>query len=640
MGTLKETHEIDSYEHSVVSRVCMILGLATLVAFCQVLNCDFIHYDDPSYVVDNPNVNQGLSPESIIWAFTSLDVSYWHPVTWLSHMLDCQLYGLKPAGHHFTNLIIHMINTLLLFWLLKSATLRIWPSAFVAGLFALHPLHVESVAWISERKDVLSTMFWLLTATTYVWYVRRSGLWRYLLVIVLFMLGIMSKPMIVTLPFVLLLLDYWPLQRLPSYLDGKRQAQCHRHWFAVYRPVLEKIPLFVISGVVAYVTLISQNHNDALKSSIDYSVYVRVANALIAYATYIFKMVIPIRLAIFYPHPGNSVSLIKAVAAAGMLIFITIGVFRIAKKRPYFLVGWLWFVGTLLPVIGLIQVGDQAMADRYTYISLIGLFIIISWGCADIMAERRSQYRVLEILAVSVLMALGISTAVHLRHWRNSTLLFGHAARVTKDNILALGTLGLASLKDGDYVVADDFFEQSLAINPDFMLGRLLYGKSQLQQGKLEKAEEQFKELLQRDPNGEIPHQAMVELYERQNKPGKALSHLTSVIEYSSFPEPAMRELIPMLLEGEHVEQKQLHRIAEVLEQYCGGKQAGNAIALDALAVCYYVSGRAPEALAKAEEALGRALSGNNRQLTASIRMHLALFRSSQIRKMSPQATP
>jgi hypothetical protein len=415
--------------------ICLALTLATTAVFWQVCTYDFVNYDDPEYVYENPNIQAGITLKAIKWAFTTSHARIWHPLAWLSHMLDWQLFGSNPAGHHLTSLILHIANTLLLFIVLKQMTHRFWPSAFVAALFALHPLHVESVAWVTERKDVLSTFFWLLTMWAYVRFVNRPKAAGYLLVVALFALGLMAKSMLVTLPFVLLLLDYWPLDRL----SPKRQKAGSKYSLAYL--LIEKIPLFAMTFAACTVTFICQKKGGAMRTGENYTFLVRLANASISYLQYIIKMVWPVRLAVFYPHPGQNVSILYAVISAALLLAVTILVLRLATNRRYLVTGWFWYLGTLVPVIGLVQVGSQALADRYTYITLTGLFVIIAWGLPDLLAKWRYKKNTLALSTLLIISVMSVCTYFQLRHWRNSLTLFQHTLDVTKDNYVAMNNL-------------------------------------------------------------------------------------------------------------------------------------------------------------------------------------------------------
>ncbi|MFA5293854.1 MAG: tetratricopeptide repeat protein [Phycisphaerae bacterium] len=402
--------------------IYLILSLTTLIVFYQVRLFPFVNYDDPVYVTHNANIQKGISFESVKWALTSGYAKNWHPLTWFTHILDWRLFGNNPAGPHIINLLFHILNTLLLFFVLKKMTNGFWQSAFAAAIFAVHPLHVESVAWISERKDVLSTFFWLLTMAAYLRYTQKQTIIHYLTVLFVFALGLMSKPMLVTLPFVLLLLDYWPLNRFTA-----------KH--SLLNPVTEKVPLFAMAAASSVITFIVQKGNEANLNEYDFPV--RLANALISYQSYIMKTIWPGRLAIFYPHPGSNVSIPFAVISAIMLLVITFFVLKFSSRHKYLFTGWFWYIGTLVPVIGFVQVGDQAMADRYSYITLTGLFIIAAWGVPEILNKWKYKKATITLSAILAILVLSICTFFQLGFWRNNLTLFQHAIDITKNNYMA-----------------------------------------------------------------------------------------------------------------------------------------------------------------------------------------------------------
>jgi len=376
--------------------ICLALVLATFIAYEPMRHNGFVNYDDDVYVTENRNVNRGITAESVFWAFTNPHRSMWHPLTSLSHMLDCQLFGLVPFWHHLTSLLFHIAGTLLLFWILKRMTGAVWLSAFVAAVFALHPLNVESVAWVAERKSVLSSFFWMLTIAAYLRYAERPGIDRYLLVVLVFCLALMAKPMVVTLPFALLLLDYWPLGRFQWGRQSREESSMQSESAKVsyrnspsWRLVVEKIPLFILSAVLSVITFIAQKSGGAVMWTDSLPLNFRIPNALVSYLTYIGKMFWPSRLAVFYPHPRGTVSIWLAVVVALLLLALSIWVIRSARSRRYLLVGWLWYLGTLVPVVGLVQAGGQARADRYMYLPMIGLLIIITWGLCELAAKWR-----------------------------------------------------------------------------------------------------------------------------------------------------------------------------------------------------------------------------------------------------------
>ncbi|HME44487.1 MAG TPA: tetratricopeptide repeat protein [Syntrophorhabdales bacterium] len=460
--------------------ISLLLIIAAFGAFWQVTRGDFITLDDAEYVTDNRHVQDGLTVEGILWAFATGRAGNWHPLAWISHMVDVQLFGLQPGWHHLTSLLLHLASTLLLFLVLNRMTKAFWRSAFVAALFSLHPLHVESVAWVAERKDVLSTFFWMLTMGLYVSYVARPGLTRYLALILCFALGLMAKPMLVTLPFVLLLLDYWPLRRLeqkppqePSSKDKSRTrpvkapVQPTGHWPLIRPLLIEKIPFFVLIVLSSIVTYLVQQHGGAVRSLGALPASARVANALVSYATYLVKMLWPAKLSVFYPHPGWW-PLWQVLGSAALLIAITVLAIRGAKKRPYAAVGWLWYVGTLVPVIGIVQVGNQAMADRYTYIPLVGLFIIIAWAVPELFEKWPYRKEALIALSAACLLCLFLITWRQVGYWRNSIALYDHALDVADANSLIHNNRGVAYTNLGKYTEAIADFGRAIEINPRY----------------------------------------------------------------------------------------------------------------------------------------------------------------------------
>lgn len=468
--------------------ICLLLGILILAAYGQIVNHDFISFDDERLVTANRHVRNGFTWDSFIWSFTAgIKVSnYWIPLTWLSHILDCELYGLNPMGHHWTNLLLHMANTILLFSVFKKMTGALWPSAFMAGLFAIHPLHVESVAWVSERKGVLSAFFWLLAMLTYVYYAERPGWKRYFLVMLGFVLGLMSKPVVVTLPFVLLLIDYWPLGRWPGSPASRQCSDTIRQW-SVARLVGEKVPFLGLAAGAGVVTFIFQQKGGALAPLGLEHMKIHVANALISYLKYIGKMVWPSHLAVFYPHPGMpSVGL--PVLAGALLLGISVVLLRMKRRHPYLLVGWLWYLGTLVPMIGLVQVGAVAMTDRYAYIPFIGLFMMVAWGGSELAGRWRYSKLILAVSAGAVLVILLVVTWIQVSHWQNSMKLFRHALAVTHNNWLAHNSLGVALLRADKLDEAGFHFNKTLQIKPDDVMAYNNLGSVLARKGELDEA--------------------------------------------------------------------------------------------------------------------------------------------------------
>ncbi|PKL46674.1 MAG: hypothetical protein CVV39_06855 [Planctomycetes bacterium HGW-Planctomycetes-1] len=540
------------YSSSLIS-ICLVAAI--IVVYLPVYSYDFIRYDDTDYVTDNINVQTGLNWKNVRWAFTTGHASNWHPLTWLSHILDWELFGDWAGGHHLVNVLFHILNTLILFYVLKIMTKSLWPSAFVAAAFAIHPLHVESVAWIAERKDVLSTFFWFLTMWAYVQYVagtataKRTPTARlrnasdgqagvgakqneprqgspsqgygrinvggakryYLLAIVFFVLGLMSKPMLVTLPFVLLLLDYWPLERKFSKTL-----------------IIEKIPFFLCSFASSIITFIVQKKGGAMSDFEFYGPAIRIGNAIVSYIMYIVKMFWPSRLAVLYPHPSSSLPISKVIICAFLLVLITAGVIYFGRRYKFLAVGWLWYVGTLIPVIGLVQVGSQAMADRYTYITLTGLFIIIGWGAKEIIHNKNI---ILMWLAVIVLLASAITARRQLRYWKNSLTLFEHTLQVTGDNFYTLVNYAtyLSELDRLDRAVK--YFNEALKIKPDSAEVHNNLGSALLKIGRTQQGVEHFKLAIKYKPDLSQAYCNLADALKNQGRYKEAVSYYQQAIK-------------------------------------------------------------------------------------------------------------
>jgi tetratricopeptide (TPR) repeat protein len=487
--------------------VCLALVAITWFIFGQTLRHDFVDFDDHIYVYQNPVINRGLSLAGVFGAFTRPHAGNWHPLTTISHMLDCQLFGLKAGGHHFTNVLLHTIAVLLLFFVLKQMTGAFWPSAFVAAVFAIHPLHVESVAWVSERKDALSAVFFMLTLGAYVRYARRRSVGRYLTVASCLALGLMSKPMLVTVPFVLLLLDYWPLNRIrgqKSAVTGQK-TQVSGQWSVVSGLVMEKIPLLALCVASCIATLLVKHY---AKTSIDQLPLTwRLSNAVVSYVAYIWQMFWPTQLAPFYPHPNNQLPLWQILLASVFLIAVSVLAIRWRKERPYILTGWFWYIGMLVPVIGLVQVGEQARADRYTYLPQIGLYVLIVWGATNLIVStmiRHSDWRsgamgprplsrgssgvraqrphdsgyrpLYAAIMAALLITLSWRAFAQTSYWQNSETLWNHTLAVNPANDMAHTNLGYLFLRRSDFDQAISHFEKALEIRSSHAFGHYKRG--------------------------------------------------------------------------------------------------------------------------------------------------------------------
>jgi tetratricopeptide (TPR) repeat protein len=539
-------------KNQLLTIICLVLAAGTFALYWPITHDGFTNFDDDGYITQNSHVTDGLTWPGIIWAFKSGYAANWHPLTWISHMLDCQLFGLHPAGHHFMNLLFHTVNTLLLFILLNRMTGAVWRSVFVAALFAWHPMHVESVAWAAERKDVLSAFFWMLTLIAYDGYAKGQSLHKtscaitnYIFALFFFGCGLMSKPMVVTLPFVLLLLDFWPLERFkPSTARSL---------------AVEKIPFLGLAFIGSVVTYCVQKTGGAVSGD---PLSFRIENALWAYERYIAKLFLPTDLAVVYPFATYSL-LVPAITAAFVLVICSVAFVVLSRKLPYFFTGWFWFLGTLVPVIGIIQVGSASMADRYSYLPSIGLFILVTWGLADFFSSAQGT-RLLGIGAVAALAACIALTSIQIGYWHSSITLFSHAREVTTDNYVADACLGQALDVVGDETNALAYCQEAVKLNPDyppgqFFLGTVLWklgdtkdafgclnkaaqvaprdpgfqynlGKFLLEHGFPDKAILQFNAALKDNPDFPEGHNALGKAFLKQGKLQQAAGELSQAV--------------------------------------------------------------------------------------------------------------
>ncbi len=498
----RESMTAKTHKKLYVLLIYLALLVSVLVAYEPLRRNDFVNYDDDKYITENPHVLAGITRDSVIWAFTEPHFHMYHPLTSLSHMLDCELFGLNPFWHHASSLLFHMLNALLLFWVVKRMTGFVWASAFVAAVFALHPLQVDSVAWVAERKSVLSGFFWILTMAAYVRYAEHPHVGRYFLVAAVYALALMSKPVVVTLPFVLLLLDYWPLHRLrrkPG--ENADLGKLRYQQFSAGRLVMEKLPLFILSAILSVITFVVQHSGGIVLPLGRIPVKYRIANAFVAYLKYIEKFIWPHKLAVFYPHPAYRISMVTAVVCALVFILISAMFIYLGRRKRYLAVGWLWFVGMLVPVIGIVQAGDQAMADRYMYIPIIGLLMIIAWGAAELGAKWQYGRIGLGISAALVLVVLSVCTRMQLKHWQNSVALFKRALAVTKDNSRAHEGYATTMMKEGKLDEAVTHYKEALRIEPRLYAVHTNLGLVLLQQGKIDEAAACFRLALRLKPD-------------------------------------------------------------------------------------------------------------------------------------------
>jgi hypothetical protein len=595
------------------------LILATLAAYWPVAHFKLLYYDDWTYIIENPCVRQGFTLWSTMWAFQSVVLGNWHPITWLSLMLDVQLFGCKDAAFHLVNLLFHVLNTLLVFRLLRRMTAPMWTSAIAAALFALHPLHVESVAWVAERKDMLSTFFGLLSLLAYLRYAekkaasgaggRKAGSgdapqasrpWRrdYILAMVFLLLGLMSKPMLVTWPCVMLLLDFWPLGRLSLGRSPGRmgaQGSQNRPPTPIRSLVYEKIPFFGLTVAICVITMVAQRLAGAMPASSQVSVSAMVDNALVSYLRYLGKVFWPHPLAAYYPYeldwPDWAVG-----GSVIVLALVTAGAVWQRNRRPYLRFGWLWFVGTLVPVIGLVQVGSQSMADRYMYIPSIGLFLALVWGARDLMAAwpERARRVVTVTAAVGVLGGCLAATLLQLRYWKDSESLFRHTLAVTSDNMLMEYGLGDTLLREGKFNEGMPHLRRALELNPNCIGARIKLADVSSRKGDFREAIEQYRQVLQLQPDLTL-----------------ALNNLAWLL--ATCPDP------------------ELHDGAEAVqlaERACKQFQDDVPSSLDTLATAYASVGRFDDAVKTAEKAQKLAIAQRRKPLADRIARSIAFYRA------------
>lgn len=537
-------------ERQKTATVVVLLVLATCIVFSGALFNDFIEdYDDSLYVLDNKTVRAGLTWRGLRYALTSECAGNWHPLTMLSHMLDCQLYGVHPFGHHLTNIVLHAANAAVLFLVLHRMTGACWRSAVVAALFALHPLHVQSVAHIAQRKDVLSTLFWFLTMGAYVWYCTRPSIKRYAWVTLLFVLGLLSKPMLVSLPIVLLFMDYWPLNRFS--LKNSRAGQVVADLLPCLR---EKIPLFTLTVVMSVITFLVQRSAEAVSTLAERPLLLRLANATVSYVAYMRMAVWPSGLAAHYPFPSD-VPIGKAAASATVLLLLTLLSLVRLRNRPYFAVGWFWYLITLIPVIGLVQVGSQAMADRYTYVPLTGLFIAVAWGAADAAPHRPRIRMALTAFACGALIVFALCTWRQLQYWRNTETLWRRALAVTTNNAVAHSFLGSILRKQGhlEEGLAHAIAAVRIWPYPDEMVN---VGIALMLVGRTAEAEEHFKKALAKAPNHSSAYYNLGLLYLTQERFEEAEDAFAKVRPQSG---ELHATLARAYLEAGHPEKAELH---------------------------------------------------------------------------------
>lgn len=607
----------------IVFAVAFLLAALVWIVFGQTLRHDFVNLDDGAYVYKNPQVSRGLTTEGIIWAFTHSHAANWHPLTWISHMIDCQLYGLNPWGHHLTNVLLHAANVVLLFLVLRQLTASLWPSAFVAAVFAIHPLRVESVAWVSERKDLLSGFFFLLTVWAYVRYVRgpRSP-GRYLIVLALFAVGLMCKPMLVTLPVVLLLLDYWPLRRLGPDSDSVSEK------FRVPRDViLEKLPLFGLAAASCAATILAQQ--TALQPLTNISLPLRAGNAAIACIIYIRQMFWPSDLAAFYPLALRDITASRVLLSLAVLIAISIVVFLLRRRR-YLVTGWFFYLVMLAPVIGILQVGSQAHADRYTYLPEIGLALLVTWAVTDLGARWRYRGLLLSVSSLVIVVALTFAARTQAFFWKDSETLWTQALSRTADNLMAELNLGEAVYKLGRTPEAIAHFERALQIDPSQAWVYSSMGAALLEIGRPNESLEVLQKAIELDPKSSDAHYNLGNTFLALRRAKEAVAHYKQALDLLPDDIETMNNLAWVLATSPDALARDGEKAVQVAERADALTNHASPIISATLAAAYAEAGRFPDSIKTAQRAIQLALNEGNNSRADSIRNQLSAYESGQ----------
>jgi len=660
-------------KNQLTALICLALALVTTALYWPISHHDFVNFDDDDYITNNSHVQAGLTWGGVIWAFQTGAAANWHPLTWLSHMLDCQLYGLYPGGHHSTNLLFHVANTLLLFLWLRQLTGALWRSAFVAALFAWHPLHVESVAWAAERKDVLSAFFWMLALMAYTRYVT-SDKWRvtradpasspvtrhpslhYFLALFFFACGLMSKPMVVTLPFVLLLLDFWPLNRFSSFqfqISSSEEPSTLNHQpstESAFRLIYEKLPFFALTLAAGVVTYSVQTSGRTLWSPAERPFSSRVANALWAYERYISKTFWPADLSIFYPYPHHWPAGLVIGAASLLAIWSGLLIWR-ARQNPCLFVGWFWFLGTLIPTIGLVQVGSQSMADRYMYIPSVGLFILVAWGFNDFLNWRPHWRRITTFAGGVALAGCLVGTEIQLSYWQNSIKLFRHAIEVTTDNFVAYTCLGETLSDLGLKKEAMEFCGEAVEISPNSPVAQYNFGMALLQNNRLDEAlahldaaarlaphnsevqynfglflllhnksdeaASHFAAALVERPDFAEAHRRLAQALSQQHKSKEAIFHYHEALRLKPDFADALNELAWILATAPDSGLRSGTEAVQLAKRACELAQNRQAAFLTTLSAAYAETGRFPDAIATAQIAGKLAQTAGQKKIAA-----------------------
>jgi len=596
--------------------VCIFLAVITFAVFGQTVHYEFVNFDDNLYVYDNPAVQKGLTWVGFRWALTYGGIGHWHPLTWLSHMLDCQLYGLNPGGHHLTNVLLHTASVILLFLVLRRMTGLLWRSAFVAAVFAIHPLRAESVAWISERKDVLSAFFFMLTLGAYVRYVRRPpSMIRYGAVVLFFALGLLSKNMLVTVPFVLLLLDYWPLNRLSEFSPR-----------ILLRRVAEKIPLFVLTvGSCAATALVPEK-----LTARQLPIGLRMENAVVSYVTYLWQMFHPAGLACLYPNPVNYLPLWQVAGALGLLLAMSGAVWVFHQTHPWLVVGWLWYLGMMIPVIGILQISYYVHADRYTYLPQIGLYLLLTWAAADLCAGWRHRRVMLGGLSSVILVALIFCAHAQTAYWRDSESLWTHTLACTSGNYVAHNDLGYALLKKGNVNEAIVHFQKSLKIKSDYTEAHINLGNALLKKGSADEAIVHYQKALQIKPDYTEAHINLGYALLKKGSADEAITCYQKALQIKPDSPEVLNNLAWLLATSPDAHIRDGVQAVKYGERACELTHYGVTVLVGTLAAAYAEAGRYDDAIAAAQKACALASAAGEQDLLEKNQKLLELYRAHQ----------
>jgi protein O-mannosyl-transferase len=592
--------------------VCVFLVALAWLVFGQTLRHQFVNYDDGSYVYGNPNIAQGLSVRGVAWAFTHVHSQNWHPLTTISHMLDCQLFGLKSGGHHFTNVFLHTVAVLLLFLVLRGMTGSIWRSAFVAAVFAIHPLRVESVAWIAERKDLLSGVFFMLTLGAYARYASTPSFARYLTMSILFACGLMSKPMLVTTPFVLLLLDYWPLRRIVDLRSFRRM-------------LIEKIPLLLLSAASCVATILAQKQ--ATGSAEELPLLWRVNNAIVTCVTYIWQMFWPARLSVFYPHPENRLSILQVFGAAILLIAISFLAIILRRKRPYLLTGWFWYLIMLVPVIGVFQVGMQGHADRYTYLPHIGLYLLVTWSVAE-MSTFRGHKEILFSVSCIFLVGLSLCAWRQTTHWKNSETLWRHALVINPNDDVAQAGLGGVLLDNGKLDEAIAHFQRALAIRSANAQAHRSLGNAFIKKGNTSDAIAHWHMSLELQPEDVEARDDLGAVLAQQGRLREAMAEWRKSLQYNPDDVNALNNLAWVLAAAPESSLRDGVKAVEFAQRALQLSGKTNPMVLRTLAAAYAETGRFADAIEAAKIGLQLAIEQKNVGVRDELESNIKLYQA------------